>query len=124
MQAVAKSLGLEVKSSDLFTRNGSVGGNMGASYFGDAFTKPVGSIFGPINASGQTVLAKVTAKVEPEMKDFAAQRDTIISSIKQKKLEERGNLFQDSIVNKLIQQGKVKYHKDVVNQIIQRYRAS
>lgn len=124
IQAVAKSLGLEVKTSDAFTRNGSVDASMGASYFADAFTKPVGAVVGPINASGQTVIAKVVDKTEPDMKDFAAQKDSIISSLKQKKLEERGLLFQDSILRKLEQEGKVKYHKDVVNQIMQRYRAS
>ncbi len=124
LQAVAKSLGLEVKESDLFTRNGSVGGNMGASYFGDAFTKPVGSIIGPVNASGETVLAKVIDKVQPDNTMFAAEKSSIISNLKQKKMEERNLLFQDSILTKLEQQGKVKIHKDVVNQIMQRYRAS
>ncbi len=123
LAAVAKSLGLQVTTSDAFTRNGSLNPNMGASYFGEAFTKPVGAIVGPINASGQTVIAKVVDKVEPDMKDFAAQRASIISSLKQKKTEERSLLFQDSILHKLEQEGKIKYHKDVVNQIMQRYRA-
>ena len=39
-------------------------------------------------------------------------------------MEERKLLFQDSVLSKLIQEGKVKYHKDVVNQIKQRYKAS
>jgi peptidyl-prolyl cis-trans isomerase D len=124
LQALAKSLGLEVKESDLFTRNGSVGGNMGASFFGDAFTKPVGTIIGPLNASGQTVVAKVVDKQQPDNTAFAMQKGSIVSSLKQKKMEERSNLFQDSILTKLEQQGKVKIYKNVVNQIMQRYRAS
>ncbi len=122
--ALAKSLGLEVKTSDAFTRNGSVAATMGASYFGDAFNKPAGGIVGPINAGGQTVVAKVVDKIEPDMNGFASQRDSIIASLKQKKAEERDSLFQDSILTKLTQEGKVKYNKDVVNEIIQRYRSS
>jgi len=124
LQALAKSLGLEVKESDLFTRNGSVGGNMGASFFGDAFTKPIGTIIGPLNASGQTVVAKVIDRQQPDNTAFATQKGSIISSLKQKKMEERSGLFQDSILSKLEQQGKVKIYKNVVNQIMQRYRAS
>ena len=124
IDAVAKSMGLEVKKSDPFTRNGSVGGNMGATFFLDAFTRPVGTIVGPLNANKQTVVAKVIGKTDADMKDFAAQKDTIVSSLKQKKMDERKLLFQDSILSKLIQEGKVKYHKDVVNQIMERYKAS
>ncbi len=122
--ALAKSLGLELKTSDAFTRNGSVAATMGASYFSDAFNKPVGGIAGPINAGGQTVVAKVVDKIEPDMNGFAAQRDAIITSLKQKKAEERDSLFQDSILTRLTQEGKIKYYKDVVNAIVQRYRTS
>ena len=124
IDAVAKKLGLEVKKSEPFTRNGSVGGNMGASFFLDAFSKPVGAIIGPLNANKQTVVAKLIDKTGADPKDYAAQKDSIIQSLKQKKMEERTLLFQDSVLSKLIQEGKVKYHKDAVNQILQRYKAS
>jgi parvulin-like peptidyl-prolyl isomerase len=97
---------------------------MGASFFSDLFNKPVGGVIGPINAAGQTVVAKLVDKVEPDMKDFAAQRDSIIQNLKQKKSQERDELFTDSIVEKLVKEGKIKYHKDVFNQILQHYRAS
>jgi len=124
LQALAKQYGLEVKESDLFTRNGSVGGNIGASLFSDLFNKPVGSVMGPVTSGPETVVAKLVDKVEPDMKDFAAQRDSIIQSLKQKQAQERDELFTDSIVNRLQQEGKIKYHKDVFNQILQHYRAS
>lgn len=124
IDAVAKKYGLEVKKSDPFTRNGSVGGTMGASFFLDAFNKPVGAVIGPLNANQQTVVAKLIDKTGADPKDFAAQKDNIVTNLKQKKMEERKLLFQDSVLSKLIQEGKVKYHKDVVNQIMQRYKAS
>lgn len=123
MQAVAKSLGIDLKDSDFFTRNGSVGGNMGASFFAPAFTSPTGTVLGPINAGGQTVIAKVVDKQAADMSQLPAQRANIISSLKDQKSQERDELFKDSVLNRLIQEGKVKYYKDVYNQIIQRYRA-
>ena len=97
---------------------------MGASFFLDAFNKPAGAILGPLNANQQTVVAKVTGKMDADMKDFATQKDSIMTNLKQKKMEERKMLFQDSVLSRLIQEGKVKYHKDVVNEIMQRYKAS
>ena len=85
-----------------FTRNGSVGGNIGASFFLEAFTKPVGSIVGPLNANQQTLVAKVIDKTDSDMKDFAAQKENIVSNLKQKEMEERKLLFQDSVLTKLI----------------------
>jgi hypothetical protein len=124
IDAVAKKYGLEVKKSEPFTRNGSVGGNMGASFFLEAFNKPVGAVLGPLSANQQTVVARVIDKKDADMKEFPTQKDSILSNLKQKKMEERKLLFQDSVLSKLIQEGKVKYHKDVVNQIKQRYKAS
>lgn len=124
MEAVAKKYGLEVKKSEPFTRNGSVGGTIGASFFLDAFTKPAGAIIGPLNANQQTLVAKLIDKTNADRKDFEAQKASILTNLKQKKMEERKLLFQDSVLSKLIQEGKVKYHKDVVNQILQRYKAS
>ncbi len=124
IEAVAKSLGLEVKTSDPFNRNGSVAASIGATFFGDVFTKPVGAIAGPISAGGQTVVAKLIEKTEADMKDFAVQRDNIIANLKAKKLEEQRILFQDSIMTKLLQEGKIKFHKDVVDRITSRYQQS
>ena len=75
MEAVAKSFGLEVKTSEPFNRNGSVAATMAASFFGDIFTKPVGATAGPINAGGQTVVAKLVEKTGADLKELVAQRE-------------------------------------------------
>jgi len=122
--AVAKSFGLEVKTSEPFNRNGSVAATMAASFFGDIFSKPVGATVGPINAGGQTVVAKLVEKTAPDMKELEAQRDNIVRNLKDKKLEERRMLFQDSIVYQFSKEGKIKYHKDVVDRMMSQYQKS
>jgi peptidyl-prolyl cis-trans isomerase D len=124
IEAVAKSFGLEVKTSDPFNRNGSVAATMAASFFGDIFSKPVGATMGPINAGGQTVVAKLVEKTEPDMKELAAQRDNILRNLKDKKLEERRMLFQDSVVYQFTKEGRVKIHKDVVDRMMSQYQKS
>jgi peptidyl-prolyl cis-trans isomerase D len=122
LQATAKSVGAEVKTPDFFTRQGAVEGVGSAAYFTEAFAKPVGSIVGPFGAGSFTVIAKVVAKQEPDPTQIAKEREGIVAQLKSKKAEERNLLFQDSILNKLVQQGKVKIHKDVLNRLLQSYR--
>ena len=122
LKAVAKSIGGEVKTSDFFTRAGAIEGVGSASYFSDAFNKPVGTVFGPVGTGTQNVVAKVAEKQQPDAVKMAAERDSIVTELKNKKSEERLQLFHDSIVSKLVSEGKVKIHRDVINRILARYK--
>jgi peptidyl-prolyl cis-trans isomerase D len=123
LKAAAKTLGMEVKSTDFFARNGAAEGIGAASYFGEAFDKPVGSIIGPINAGVLTVVAKIAQRQEPDMSKLAQERDAIVLSLKGKKTAERQVMLRDSILSTLLRQGKVKMHRDVINRLIARYRS-
>ena len=123
LKAAAKSMGTEVKSTDFFARNGAAEGIGAASYLGDAFDKPVGSVVGPINAGTQTVVVKIAGRQEADMSKLAQERDAIVLALKGKKTAERQVLLRDSILTTLIQQGKVKMHRDVINRLISRYRS-
>jgi len=123
LKAVAKSMGLDVKSTDLFTRNGAVEGLGGAAYLSEAFDKPVGTILGPLFTGSQTIVAKVSEKQAGDMAKFAAEREGLLNQLKGKKSAERQALLQDSILNTLIQQKKIKKHQDVINRLMSRYRS-
>jgi peptidyl-prolyl cis-trans isomerase D len=123
LKAAAKTLGMEVKSTDFFARNGAAEGIGAASYLADAFDKPVGSIIGPINAGSQTVVAKIAQRQDVDMSKLAQERDAIVLALKGKKTAERQVLLRDSVLSTLIQQGKVKMHRDVINRLISRYRS-
>ena len=123
LNAVAKSMGAEVKTSDAFTRNGAIEGVGSASYFLNEFNKPVGSVIGPINAAGTVVVGKMIDKIEPDMGLLAKERDSILQQLKQKQAMQRQALFRDSIVTRLMQEGKLKIHRDAISQLVARYRA-
>lgn len=123
LKAVAKSMGMEMKSTDFFSRNGAAEGIGSGSYLGEAFDKPVGTQIGPLNVGTQTVVAKIVDKTQADMSKLAEQRDTIVTQLKSKRRNERQALLRDSILTMLIQQGKVKIHKDVVNRLVARYRS-
>lgn len=122
LKAVAKKFGLEVKTTDFFSRQGAAEGIGNASYFSDAFTKPAGAIVGAVNVGAQTVVCKVADKQSPDPAKLAQERQTIVMQIKNRKTDERDKLFQDSILNKLTEERKIKIHKDVINRIVQGYR--
>jgi peptidyl-prolyl cis-trans isomerase D len=121
LKAVAKKFGLEVKSTDFFNRQGAAEGIGSASYFNDAFSKPVGAVIGAVNVGTQTVVAKLADKQAPDAAKLAQSRQRILMELKDKKLTERNQLFQDSILAKLTQEHKVKIHKDVINRIVQSF---
>jgi peptidyl-prolyl cis-trans isomerase D len=121
---VAKELGGEVKSPPEFTLSGAVEGVGSASVFSEGFSKPVGSILGPLNVFNQQVVAKTLEKTPADMTKFAADRDKIIEDLKRKKAQERRDLFYDSILAKLIKEGKVKKHNDAIKRLVASYRNS
>ena len=122
MNATAKAVGGEVKSTDFFTRSGAAEGIGSAALLTDFFDKPDGTVFGPLPASGQTVVGKVSGHQDADMSKYAAERDTIIEQLKGKAKTDRLGLLQDSILTDLIQHGKVKKHQAVIERLIAQYR--
>jgi len=123
LNAAAKAVGGEVKSTDFFTVQGAAEGIGTAAILSDYFNKPVGTIFGPLPAANMTVVGKVTGHQDADMSKFAQQRDGIIEQLKGQKKADRVGLLKDSILTDLIRRGKVKRHEAVINRLIAEYRS-
>jgi peptidyl-prolyl cis-trans isomerase D len=122
LKAVAKSMGLEVKKADFFNRQGAAEGIGSANYFADAFNLPAGAAVGAVNVGTQTVVAKVSEKQEPDQAKLAQERNDIVQQLKAKKADERGLLFKEAVLQRLVKEGKVKIHRDVINRVLASYR--
>ena len=121
----AKSMGLEVKTSNEVDRAGNIEGIGAASYISDAFTKPEGSVIGPIGVpDGGTIVVKVLSHTAADMSQLPAQRTVIRDDIKSQRARERNTLFETGVKDMLIKQGKIKIHQDVINRLIANYRTS
>jgi peptidyl-prolyl cis-trans isomerase D len=118
----AKTMGLEVKTSGEIDRSGSVEGLGSASYVQEGFTRPDGTVFGPISTPDGTVVAKVVQHVEPDLSKLPEQRVALRDEIKSQKARDRNSLFEAGLRDALIKQGKIKIHQDVVNRLIAGYR--
>jgi hypothetical protein len=123
LNAAAKAVGGEVKSSDFFTTSGAAEGLGSGAIFADYFGKPVGTVFGPLTANNQSIVGKVSGRQDADMSKFPQERDSIVTGLKSKKAADRQNLFQDSVLTDLIRRGKVKKHQSVIDRLVAQYRS-
>ena len=123
LQKIAKDLGGEYKTPAEFSIDGAIEGLGSATSFSEGFTKPTGTILGPLNVINTQLVAKVTDKVNADPAGLAAQREQIVLALKKKKGQERADLFQDSILAKLLKEGKVKKHNDTIKRMLASYRS-
>jgi hypothetical protein len=120
----AKTIGLEVKTSGEIDRSGSVEGLGSASYVQEGFSRPDGTVFGPISTPDGTVVAKLLQHADPDLSKLPEQRATLRDEIKSQKARDRNSLFEAGLRDALIKQGKIKIHQDVINRLLASYRGS
>jgi len=125
LEKAAKSMGLELKTSNEVDRAGNIEGIGLASYLSEGFSKPDGTVLGPMSVpDGGIIVAKVIAHKDADLSQQAAQRSTIRDEIKSQRARERNTLFETGVKDMLIKQGKIKIHQDVINRLIGNYRTS
>jgi len=122
INAAAKAVGAEVKSTDFFGRTGAAQGIGSAALLTNAFDKPVGAIIGPLTVTNQTIVAKIVDRQGIDMSKLAQDRDNVVLQLKSRKASDRQLLLQDSILTDLIRRGKVKKHQAVIDRLIAQYR--
>jgi hypothetical protein len=121
----AKSMGLETKTSNEFDRAGNIEGLGMASYVSEGFSKPDGTVFGPVGVpDGGTIVARVISHAGGDLSQLAAQRSIIRDEIKSQRAGERNRLFENGVRDMLIKEGKIKIHQEVINRLIGNYRTS
>jgi peptidyl-prolyl cis-trans isomerase D len=118
----AKSMGLEVKTSGEIDRSGTVEGLGAATYVQEGFTRPDGTVFGPISTPDGTVVAKVLQHADPDLSKLPEQRVALRDDIKSQKARDRNALFETGVRDALIKQGKIKIHQEVINRLLTSYR--
>jgi hypothetical protein len=122
LKKIAQTVGGEVKTSGDFTRDGAAEGVGSGTYFADLFGKAPGAMTGPVNINGQVVVARLNAKVDADLSKMAEDRANLITGIKGRKAQERKDLFEDGLVARMIDKGKIKINQDVIRRLIDSYR--
>ena len=120
--ALARSVGLTVMTTPEFSRDVSVEGLGTATYVEEAFDVPVGTMVGPISAMGQTFVCKVISKTAADMSAFPEQRERIANTLRSQKARQRKDLFEDGVLTRLINEGKVKIHDRAIQRLTSVYQ--
>ena len=118
----AKDMGVELKTSGDVDRNAAVEGVGTGSIIDEAYSKPVGTVVGPINAQGGRVVVKVISKTPADLGALAAQSNSIRDELKQKKGRDRGQLFEEGLKGRLEKEGKLKVYKEIQSRIIEGFK--
>jgi peptidyl-prolyl cis-trans isomerase D len=124
MAKVAKSMKLEVTESIEFTHSDAVEGVGSAVQIPDAFTKPKGSIVGPINELGKTagvpanLVYQVVDQVHVEPAKLMSERASTLEQLKKAKASRERSLFADSVFARLVAEKKVVENKDAIKRLV------
>jgi peptidyl-prolyl cis-trans isomerase D len=121
---VAKEMGVKVIESAEFERTGQIEGVGPAAYFGEQpFVNPVGRVIGIYRIAQTKYFFKILSKTLADPSKLATERDMIVSSIREKKLRERRELFEEGLVRQLTESGDIKVYDDVIKRLITSYRS-
>src|SRR6202171_3983139 len=112
VDAAAKSLGLESKTSDLFARNGSISGAVSGKQVAAAFQLKPGDVGAPLNLGANWFVYRVAEKQEPNPADFEKQKKELTEQVLQTKRNLAFEAFRTSLEARLRQEGKLQIMSD------------
>jgi len=120
----ARELGLAVTTTTDFDRTANIKGIGQVALLGDTpFTQPVGHVVSNARLGGGIYFYRIAARIPADMARLDAERANIVAIVKERKLQERRDLFSDSLVETLRRQGKLKIHDDAVKRITSSYKS-
>jgi peptidyl-prolyl cis-trans isomerase D len=117
LKKAAQAMGLEWKATPAFTLEAAAEGLGPAENVRKAFTHAVGYIFGPVTVNDRKFICKVTEKLIADAGQLAARRQELVDQLKTGKARERMELFQQNLRDRLVKEGKLKIHQDVINRL-------
>jgi peptidyl-prolyl cis-trans isomerase D len=97
--------------------DGAVEGLGPAENVREAFTHAVGYVFGPVAVNDRLFICKVTEKLPADPAQLAARRQEMVDQIKGVKARERMDLFQQTLRDRLVKEGKIKIYEDVIKRL-------
>lgn len=114
---VAKSLGIEVKSPDAFSRTGSIPDLGSGRQLEAAFSMPVGQSSAPLQMSGAWVVYKIVAHQPVIPEDLAKQKDQIEQQLLQAKQGAAFDAFRTALEDRLKREGKLTINNDALKRL-------
>ena len=121
LATIAKQFGLVVKQTQEFNRQGFADGIGPASAVAEAFGKNIGQLAGPMTVDGKWFFAKLVDKKSADLSQLPARRAELVNMVKNRKASERADIFEETLVKRLINDGKIKIFEDAKKRIASNY---
>jgi peptidyl-prolyl cis-trans isomerase D len=118
LAAAARSMGLEVRTSELVARGASVPEIGTASQLSPAFTMSPGTTGDPVFLGSNWVVYRVTERESPNLENLPAQRQEITEQLLQGRREMAFEAFRSSLEARLRQEGKLEYNDAAVRRLM------
>jgi len=113
----AKALGLEAKTSDLFSRTGSVSDLGGAAQLGPAFSLSVGQTSDAVSLGANWAVYKVLDRHDANPADMAKQQQDVQQQLLDARRTMAFEAFRKSLDNSMRQGGKLKLNAENLRRI-------
>ena len=113
----AKALGLEAKTSELFSRTGSVPDLGGAAQLGSAFNLPVGQTSDTVSLGANWAVYRMLERQPANPADLAKQQQDIQQQLLDARRTMAFEAFRSSLDNRMKQQGKLKMNAENLRRI-------
>jgi peptidyl-prolyl cis-trans isomerase D len=122
IQAVAKALETTVHAASSFNLTDSLPDIGPAAPLEDAFRKGPGTVIGPVLMQSRQVVAKVVSKTEADPAGFESEKKTLLTTLRQERARQNNTLWQDSIVQKLTNDGSIIVNAAELQRVISQMR--
>jgi len=113
----AKALGMEAKTSDLFSRTGSVSDLGGAAQLGPAFSLSVGQTSDAVSLGANWAVYKVLDRQDANPADMAKQQQDVQQQLLDARRTMAFEAFRKSLDNSMRQGGKLKMNAENLRRI-------
>lgn len=108
----AQALGLDAKTSDSISRDGSISGAASGKQLGAAFNLKPGDVGAPLSLGQNWFVYRLAEKVEADPANFEAQKKQLTEELLQSKREMAFEAFRSALSDRLVKEGKLKLMPD------------
>jgi peptidyl-prolyl cis-trans isomerase D len=113
----AKSLDLAVKTSDTFSRTGSIPDVGTGRQVDAAFHMAIGQVSKPTQVGENWLVYRVVSRDSPNPDELAKQKDAIEQRLLQTKQNAAFEAFHTALVDRLKKEGKLTINSDAMNRV-------
>ncbi len=124
LRKAAADLNLKVIDSGDFDRSGQMPNLTGAFFGEQPFVNPIGFVASKFRIGSVLYFWKITGRKQAELSGLAKERQAIVSMIRERKLRERRDLFEEGLVRQLKDGGSISVNEDAIKRVAASYRRS